>query len=602
MRKSTKGWNLKVRWNDQSEHWVPLATMKESHPVQVAEYAVARGIDKEPAFAWWVPYTLRKRTAIIKAVKSRFKKTTHKFGIEIPRTVEHARQLDERNGFSKWMDAIKKEMYNVSAAFELLKEGEKAPPGWSKASGHFIFDVKLTGEYKARWVLDGHLTPDVTYSTYAGVVSRESVRIALLYAALNDVDVFAADIRNAYIQSPSSRKDYILCGSEFGLENVGKVALIRRALYGGKTSGRDFRNHLRECMKHLGFESCLADPDVWMRKATKPTNGTYYWEYVLLYVDDTLVISHRGEEILRNEIGKYFELKEESIGIPDMYLGGKLRKLELENGAQAWAFSSSKYIQAAVKNVERFLSQKGQSLPNKAATPMMASYRPEVDVTTELSPSEATHFQSLIGILRWIVELGRVDICVEVSLLSSHLAMPRMGHLEHVYRVFGYLKSHHNAEMVFDPSYPEIDKQAFERKDWSTSEMSDKLEEVIPHNAPEALGFAVIMKAYVDADHAADTMTRRSRSGFIIYLNNAPTYWMSKKQTAVETSSHGSEFTALKLCTEYIRGLRYKLRMMGIPIDGCAYVYGDNKSVLCNTSIPESVLRKKSQSLAYHFV
>ena len=77
---------------------------------------------------------------------------------------------------------------------------------------------------------------------------------------------------------------------------------------------------------------------------------------------------------------------------------------------------------------------------------------------------------------------------------------------------------------------------------------------------------------------------------------------MSKKQTSVETSSFGSEFIAMKQCTEYIRGLRYKLRMMGIPCQGHAYVYGDNQSVLYNTLIPESTLKKKSQSIAYHFV
>ena len=78
------------------------------------------------------------------------------------------------------------------------------------------------------------------------------------YAALNDLDVCAADIRNACLQAPSSRKHYIICGPEFGLENVGKVALIKRALYGDKVAGKDFRDHLRSCMRHLGFKSCLA--------------------------------------------------------------------------------------------------------------------------------------------------------------------------------------------------------------------------------------------------------------------------------------------------------------------------------------------------------
>ena len=109
---------------------------------------------------------------------------------------------------------------------------------------------------KTRWVLDGHKTADPVYSTYAGVVSYESVRIALTYAALNKLDVCAANIQNAYIQAPSSRKDYVICGPEFGLENIGRVALIHRALYGGKTAGRNFRNHLRFCMRHLLTRMC----------------------------------------------------------------------------------------------------------------------------------------------------------------------------------------------------------------------------------------------------------------------------------------------------------------------------------------------------------
>ena len=111
---------------------------------------------------------------------------------------------------------------------------------------------------KTRWVLDGHKTANAAYSTYAGVVSRDSVIIALAYAALNELDVCAADIRNAYLQAPSSRRDYIICGEEFGLENVGRTALIHRALYGGKTTGRDFQNHLQ--MSLGGFVGPSSSP------------------------------------------------------------------------------------------------------------------------------------------------------------------------------------------------------------------------------------------------------------------------------------------------------------------------------------------------------
>jgi len=110
------------------------------------------------------------------------------------------------------------------------------------------------------------------------------------------------------------------------------------------------------------------------------------------------------------------------------------------------------------------------------------------------------------------------------------------------------------------------------------------------------------MKAYVDADHAGNLLTRRSRTGFLVYLNMVPIYWLSKKQTSIETSTFGSDFVAMKHCCEYIRGLRYKLRMMGIPCQEPSFIYGDNQSVLYNTTLPESTLKKKSNSIAYHFV
>lgn len=605
LRKTTQGWDLLVSWKDGTESWVKLAALKHSYPVELAEFAKARGLASEPAFAWWVPNTIRRRNAILSAVKSRMLRKTHKYGIEVPTSVEKAYDLDKTNGNTLWADALRMEMHNVGVAFEVLEDGEKAPKGWNKVSGHIVWDVKMDFTRKARWVLDGHKCPDPEGSTYAGVVSRESVRIALTYAALNDLDVFAADIRNAYLQAPSSCKDYIICGPEFGLENQGKVALIHRALYGGKSAGRDFRNHLRSCMDFLNFKSCPADPDVWMRPAIK-SDGTKVYDYVLLYTDDTLVISENAEAILRSEIGKYFELKEESIGPPSLYLGGHLSKVQLENGVKAWAFSSSQYVRAAVKNVEDFCAKeenKRWKLPKKADTPMTTSYKPELDVSPELGPAEAAYFQSLIGVLRWIVELGRVDICLEVSMLSSHLALPREGHLDQVLHIFAHLKKYHNTELVFDPSDPVIDETQFEAKDWASSEFGhlEGVEEV-PPNMPEPRGFGFVIRAKVDADHGTDTVTRKSRTGFLVWVNSALIYFWSKKQASVETSSFGAEFIAMKQCCEYLRGLRYKLRMMGIPVNGPCYIQGDNQSVLANTTDPGSTLKKKSQSIAYHFV
>ena len=118
---------------------------------------------------------------------------------------------------------------------------------------------------------------------------------------------------------------------------------------------------------------------------------------------------------------------------------------------------------------------------------------------------------------------------------------------------------------------------------------------------PKPRGKTVVVKLFVDSDHAADTLIRRSRTGFILYLNNAPIVWFSKRQGTIETSVFGAEFVSMRTGIEAGRALRYKLRMMGIPIEEPMYCYGDNMSVIHNTQKPESTLKKKSNSICYHF-
>jgi hypothetical protein len=153
-----------------------------------------------------------------------------------------------------------------------------------------------------------------------------------------------------------------------------------------------------------------------------------------------------------------------------------VRKVQFDNGVECWAFSSFQYVQAVVKIIEEYLSTQNDDkwkLPAKAETPLRTSYRPELDVSPELEPTEAAYYMSLIGILRRIVELGRVDLCLECSMMSSHMAMPREGHLYQIFQVFGYLKKYHNTEMVFNPSDPVADESSFELKDWTSSGFGD---------------------------------------------------------------------------------------------------------------------------------
>jgi hypothetical protein len=132
----------------------------------------------------------------------------------------------------------------------------------------------------------------------------------------------------------------------------------------------------------------------------------------------------------------------------------------------------------------------------------MGGYRPELDTSPILGPERANYYQSLIGILRWAIELGRIDIHIDVTLLSSYLAQPRVGHLEQVWHIFSYLKHHINSHLVFDPKYVNWDQADFQRYDWT--DFYHDAKEPIPPNAPEPRGYEVQINAFVDAHHAGN--------------------------------------------------------------------------------------------------
>ena len=122
----------------------------------------------------------------------------------------------------------------------------------------------------------------------------------------------------------------------------------------------------------------------------------------------------------------------------------------------------------------------------------------------------------------------------------------------------------------------------------------------MPRHMSEALGKYVVSKSYVGANHSGNMANRRSHSGIIIYVNNAPIIWYSKRQNIVEASSFGSDFVSLRISTETIEALRYKLRCLGIPVEGPAEVFCDNMSVVKNSSIPTPALNKRHNTIYYH--
>jgi len=235
-------------------------------------------------------------------------------------------------------------------------DGDVVPVGYKHIPCHMIFDVKMVGLVrKARFVAGGHLTDPPAESVYSSVVTCESVKIMFLIVALNGLDILGADVQNAYINAATNEKVYTTAGPEFG-SREGRPAIIVRALYGLKSSGARWRDHFASILRQLGFKSSKADPDVWLRKAKKP-NGAFYWEYILCYVDDVLVIGHEPQTTM-SSISQYVTFKPGSVQSPTNYLRANISQCTVMegddtlSGKQVWTMSAQEYIKQAVDEVE----------------------------------------------------------------------------------------------------------------------------------------------------------------------------------------------------------------------------------------------------------
>ena len=255
-------------------------------------------------------------------------------------------------------------MRNVRPAFEVWeKDVEHIPPGNQQIKCHMIFDVKMGKNFrrKARFVAGEHTTETPTSLTYSSVVSQDSVRIIFLIAALNGLQVMACDIQNAYLTANCCEKIWTCAGPEFGSEH-GQPMIIRKALYGLKSSGMAFRAHLAETLHDIGFKPTKADPDIWICPAVK-LDGSEYYEYIMCYVNNILSVSLDAKSILQSLQGQ-FKLKGDKIEPPDMYLGTQLGTMQVE-GNNGWFMSSEKYVKSAIQNIEETLQRRGNdSHPN----------------------------------------------------------------------------------------------------------------------------------------------------------------------------------------------------------------------------------------------
>ena len=352
--------------------------------------------------------------------------------------------------------------------------------------------------------------------------------------------MLAADISNAYLNAECAENVCFKAGSEFG-DRKGQWVVARRSLYGLKSAGASFNAHLARCLEHdLEFVSSKGDRDVWMRTAVKESDGSECYKCVCTYVDDVLVTSERPEEVMKVLAGVY-KLKgvagnpeDEPWEEPKTHLGADIVRAKNSRGSTYFLMGSETYIENALKSTQHELDNeglvsvagRGLELNKMAKAPFPSGCRPELDASAILEPKDANWHQQLIGMLNWIVELGRIDIYNSVARPSGYLAQPREGHLRAALHMFSYLKSGGHQLLPFHPMMPVMEgAYAIPKMEDSIMEIwknfySDAEDEV-PLDMPKALGGSVRIYCFVDADHAGDKLTRRSCTGIIIKINNA---------------------------------------------------------------------------------
>ena len=384
-------------------------------------------------------------------------------------------------------------------------------------------------------VAGGHLTPDPIESIYFGVVSIRSLRLVIFLAKLNNLEVWGADIGNAYLEAKTNEKLYGVAGPEFE-ELEGHILVIYKALYGLKSSGLRWSHKIHDIMLDMGFSPCKADPCVWLRKAKCATK----YEYVAIYVDDLLIACSCASEFIHTLKRKH-NLKIKGDG-PSKYHLGCDYHLDPDGTLVALP---KKYISKILDSFHRMIP--GESLP-QVRSPLDRNDHPELDISDLASKDLITKFMCMVGQLQWAVTLGRYDILAHCMSLSRFRLAPKIGHIERMKIIYRYLSRTKHYALRFrtdEPNYMHLPALEY---DW-TRIYGNILEE-IPKDAPGHLGKSVTTNTFHDANLLHDLITGRSVTAVLHFSNLTPGDWYSRRQATVENATYGSEFVPARTPTE----------------------------------------------------
>jgi len=443
-----------------------------------------------------------------------------------------------------WIDAETTELNQIDEYKSFIDKGVGYNPGsdYKRIRVHMAYAVKHDGLHKARLVAGGHLTETPIDSVYSSVVSLRGVRLLAFIGELNDLKRWSTDIRNAYLETYTKEKVYIIAGLEFG-DREGHVLIISKALYGLHSNGLRWSECLADVLREMGYFTSKSEKDIWMCG-----KGDHY-KYIAVYVDDLMIASKDPDSIIKMLMEKYhFKLK--GTGPTKFHLGCDF--FRDEEGVLCYA--PKKHIEKILENYRRIFG----TWPKPATSPLTTGDHPELDTSELLNEDDQQVYQSLIGALQWVIQIGRFDIQTAVMTLSRFCAMPRQGHLDRVKRIHGYLSKMLHATIKIRTDAPDYSNIPVKMYDWEYSCYADAKEE-IPLDARKPKGKPVTMTSFFDANLYHNLISGKSVTGILHQLNKTPINWYSKLQSTVETATFGSEYVATRTCTEQIIDLRLTL-------------------------------------------
>ena len=592
-------YNVMVEWESGEVTYEPLTLISKDDPITCAVYAKKHDLLDTTGWKHLKRYAKTSKRLIRAVKQSRIRQVRasarYQHGFQVPKDYNDAMRLDKENGNTHWQDAMDLELTQIHE-YKVFKDTGKAkfhngkvvtPDGFQKIRVHFVYAVKHDGRFKARLVADGHLTKEPVESIYSGVVSLRSLRMVVFLSQLNNLEIWGADVGNAYLEAYTDEKLCIMAGPEFK-ELQGHLLVMVKALYGTRSGGARWHDRLFDILQELKFKPSKADPDVWMR----PEQGGTCYEYIAVYVDD-LAIAAKDPQAFCNELKKKYNLKLKGVGPLEYHLGCTYKK----DPDGTLAADPRRYVNKILESYERMFKEK----PRKSRPPLEGGDHPELDTSELCDEHQTKQFQTLIGQLQWLISLGRFDIAVHVMSLSRFRAQPRKGHLDRAKRIVGYLLFLPDGAIRFRIGEPDFSSLKDQEYDWTRTVYSGACEQ-IPHDIPKPLGKHVQTTHYVDANLHHDLATGKAVTAALHFLNQTPIDAYTKRQSTVETATYGSEFVAARTAVDQIIDIRTTLRYLGVPIRDKSYMFGDNKSVVTSSTIPNSTISKRHHLASYHRV